>query len=231
MAILHRFAPVVEEASIDEAYFDLSFAGSFEAAADICRQIKREIQEKERLTGSIGLGPNKLIAKIASDFQKPDGLTVVTAEEAENFLAPLPVRKIPGIGPKTEKSLARLGIKMVRDLKRFSRQELQRGSASGARNSTSVSGAATRAPWWWNGSPSPWASRRPLHRFPGCCTSSSPASGSCAMRSSKGLQAEGFQTYRTVVLTVRFADFDTKSRSRTLPSPLRLARASCASKP
>ncbi len=65
-----------------------------------------------------------MVAKIASDFQKPDGLTVVTPEEAEDFLAPLAVRKIPGIGPKTEQSLARLGIKTVKDLKRFTPEEL-----------------------------------------------------------------------------------------------------------
>ena len=83
MSVLRRFAPVVEEAGIDEAYFDLSFAGTYEAAAEICRQIKQEIKSREGLTASIGLGPNKLVAKIASDFQKPDGLTVVTAETAQ----------------------------------------------------------------------------------------------------------------------------------------------------
>jgi DNA polymerase IV (DinB-like DNA polymerase) len=102
MEILRRHAPLVEEASVDEAYFDLSFAGSVDAAVTICRKIKEEIQAREQLTGSIGLGPNKLVAKIASDFRKPDGLTVVTAEQAEDFLAPLPVRKIPGIGPNSE---------------------------------------------------------------------------------------------------------------------------------
>ena len=125
MAILHHYAPVVEAAGIDEAYFDLSFTGSYDRAADLARQIKAEILAQERLTASIGIGPNKLIAKIASDFQKPDGLTVVTQAEAEDFLAPLAVRKIPGIGPKTEQSLARLGIKTVQDLKRFSPEELQ----------------------------------------------------------------------------------------------------------
>ena len=148
MAILHRHAPVVEEASIDEAYFDLSFAGSLAQAADICRQIKREIKDEEQLTGSIGLGPNKMVAKIASDFQKPDGLTVVTAEEAEDFLAPLPVRKIPGIGPKTEQSLARLGIKTVQDLKRFTAGGTAREVRQvGPGRSMSGFGAATTAPW------------------------------------------------------------------------------------
>ena len=66
-----------------------------------------------------------MVAKIASDFQKPDGLTLVTPEEAEAFLAPMAVRKIPGIGPKTEQTLARLGVRTVQDLKRFTPEELQ----------------------------------------------------------------------------------------------------------
>jgi DNA polymerase IV (DinB-like DNA polymerase) len=88
MAILHHYAPVVEEASIDEAYIDLSFTGSYDRAAALARQIKAAIVDQERLTGSIGIGPNKMVAKIASDFQKPDGLTLVTEEEAEAFWPP-----------------------------------------------------------------------------------------------------------------------------------------------
>ena len=219
MAILHRFAQVVEEASIDEAYFDLSFAGSVEAALEICRQIKREIKAEEQLTGSIGLGPNKLVAKIASDFQKPDGLTVVREDEAEDFLAPMAVRKIPGIGPKTEKYLAGLGIKVVQDLKRFSAADLQKMFGK------------------WG--PELYERLRGRHFSP-LVTEWEPKSvgeqetfGQDTLDLNfiftrlwvmchgvfKRVQAEGFQTYRTVVVTVRFADFDTKSRSHTLSEP------------
>src|SRR5256886_6760641 len=125
MAIIRSLAPVVEEAGIDEAYADLSFSGSYEKAEAVCRDIKQAIRDRERLTASVGIGPNKLIAKIASNEKKPDGLTVVREEEAEAFLEPLPVRKIPGIGPKTEAELVRLGIRLVRDLKRLSRDALQ----------------------------------------------------------------------------------------------------------
>src|SRR3989338_962353 len=92
---------IVEEASIDEAYFDLSELGSYENAAEFCKKLKKEIFEKEKLTCSVGIGSNKLIAKIASDMQKPDGLTVVGADDektclelVERFLEPLPIRKI-----------------------------------------------------------------------------------------------------------------------------------------
>src|SRR5437016_1848796 len=117
MALLAPSADAFEEASIDEAYLDLSSLGSFEAAAEHARSLKREIDRREGLTCSVGIGPNKLVAKIASDFEKPDGLTVVRPAEAQEFLDPLPIRVIPGIGPKTEGLLHQRGIRTVRDLR------------------------------------------------------------------------------------------------------------------
>jgi DNA polymerase IV (DinB-like DNA polymerase) len=87
-------------------------------AEALARQIKREIYEKEKLTSSIGIGPNKIVAKIASDFQKPDGLTVVKEEESEKFLAPLPVRMLLWVGRKTEQKLKVIGITTIDDLAR-----------------------------------------------------------------------------------------------------------------
>ena len=85
----------------------------------LARKIKQEIKEKQSLTCSIGVGPNKLIAKIASDFQKPDGLTIVREEEVEKFLAPLPVRKLLWVGRKTEAKLKALGVNTIGDLARY----------------------------------------------------------------------------------------------------------------
>jgi nucleotidyltransferase/DNA polymerase involved in DNA repair len=219
MAILHRFAPLVEEASIDEAYFDLSFAGSYERATEICRQIKAEIKTREDLTASIGLGPNKLVAKIASDFQKPDGLTVVTAEEAENFLAPLPVRKIPGIGPKTEKSLARLGIKVVQDLKRFSVPELQEMFGKWGPELYERIRGRHESPLVVEWEPKSVGEQETFRTDSLDLPFIFTRLWVMCHEVFKRVKAEGFQTYRTVVVTVRFADFDTKSRSHTLPSP------------
>src|SRR3989449_6388533 len=117
MAILAPAGDAFEEASIDEAYLDLSSLGGFEAAVERARALKREIAEREGLTCSVGLGPNKLVAKIASDFRKPDGLTVVLPEEVQAFLDPMSIRVIPGIGPKTEAELNERGIRTVRDLR------------------------------------------------------------------------------------------------------------------
>jgi DNA polymerase IV (DinB-like DNA polymerase) len=88
-------------------------------AEALAKQIKREIREKERLTCSIGMGPNKLIAKTASDYQKPDGLTIVKEGEAEAFLAPLSARKLLWVGRKTEAKLKTMGINAIGDLARY----------------------------------------------------------------------------------------------------------------
>ncbi|MDP2650953.1 MAG: DNA polymerase IV, partial [bacterium] len=124
MATIQKHIPMIEEAGIDEAYGDLSFAGSYARAETICKEVKSEIKKKERLTISVGVAPNKFIAKIASGIKKPDGLAVIKENEAEEFLAPLSVRQIPGVGPKTEMLLQRKRIKLVKDLKKFSREEL-----------------------------------------------------------------------------------------------------------
>ena len=120
MAIARGYAGKFEQWGIDEAFLDVSGkVQDFVEAEALARQIKQEIKEKENLTCSIGVGPNKLIAKVASDFQKPDGLTVVREEEAEVFLAPLPVRKLLWVGRKTEAKLKALGVNTIGDLARY----------------------------------------------------------------------------------------------------------------
>ena len=115
MKIVAKYACVVEQTSIDEAYLDMSRYRSYKKRVKRGKILKRNT-EKERLTASVGIGPNKMVAKIASDIQKPDGLAVVLPARVVEFLAPLSVRKIHGIGPKTEKELARAGIHTIADL-------------------------------------------------------------------------------------------------------------------
>jgi DNA polymerase IV (DinB-like DNA polymerase) len=120
MEILRKYADKFEQWGIDEAFLDVtSKAKDYVEAEALARQIKREIYEKEKLTCSIGIGPNKLVAKIASDFQKPDGMTIVREDETEKFLAPLPVRKLLWVGRKTEQKLKAMGIKTIGDLARY----------------------------------------------------------------------------------------------------------------
>ncbi len=117
-AIYRDFTPWVQAVSIDEAYLDLTdHLGSFGSATAVAKEIRRRVREERGLTVSIGVGPNKLVAKIASDFDKPDGLTVVPPAKVAAFLAPLPVRRLHGVGPATERALAGLGVATVADLR------------------------------------------------------------------------------------------------------------------
>jgi DNA polymerase IV (archaeal DinB-like DNA polymerase) len=120
MAIARRYSCKFEQWGIDEAFLDVTDKVKDWAEAEaLARQIKVEIKEKQHLTASIGVGPNKLVAKVASDYQKPDGLTVVKEQDAEIFLAPLAVRKLLWVGKKTEAKLKPLGINTIGDLARY----------------------------------------------------------------------------------------------------------------
>jgi DNA polymerase IV (DinB-like DNA polymerase) len=120
MDIARKYADKFEQWGIDEAFLDVSARVKDYAEAEaLAKEIKREISEKERLTCSIGIGPNKLAAKIASDYQKPDGLTIVKEDEVEKFLAPLPARKLLWVGRKTEEKLKVMGITTIGDLARY----------------------------------------------------------------------------------------------------------------
>jgi len=218
MARLREYAPVVEAGGIDEAYFDLSFAGSYAGAAEICRRLKEEIKTREGLTASVGIGPNKLLAKIASDFHKPDGLTVVTPEAAEDFLEPLPVRKIPGIGPKTEALLARRGIKVIRDLKKFSAPELQEMLGKWGLNLYERIRGRHSGPLVEEYEPKSVGEQETFGEDTLDLQFIFPRLWDMCQEVWRRLLAEGFTNFRTVVVTVRFADFDTRSRSHTLPA-------------
>ncbi len=111
-SILRGFSDVIEDVGIDEAFLDISAIDNL--AEEISLGIKKGIKDETGLTCSIGIAPNKLIAKIASDMDKPDGLTIILAEDVMSVLNPLPVRKLWGIGPKTEKCLNDMGIETRR---------------------------------------------------------------------------------------------------------------------
>ncbi len=120
MEILRNYATKFEQRSVDEAYLDLQGkAEDFEDAKKIAENIKIEILAEEGLTCSIGLGPNKLVAKMASKVKKPDGLTIIKPEEVKGFLENQPVKKLFGIGPKTLEILEKYNINTIGDLAKF----------------------------------------------------------------------------------------------------------------
>ena len=123
MKILASYADTFQRVSIDEAFIGVT-VGDPEDAIETALDIKKEILTKERLTCSIGIGPNKLVAKIASDARKPDGLTVVAPDKVCEFLDPMPAKKIPGIGKKTGQALKDMGIETIRDLREYDARKL-----------------------------------------------------------------------------------------------------------
>lgn len=123
--IFERHTPLVEPLSLDEAYLDVTVElTGIPTATEAAETIRREIRNETNLTASAGVAPNKFLAKIASDWRKPDGLFVIKPHQIEAFLPPLPVRKLPGVGKATEAILIDMGIATVGDLQRFDEEKL-----------------------------------------------------------------------------------------------------------
>ncbi|MDV2481342.1 DNA polymerase IV [Methanoculleus sp. Wushi-C6] len=215
MAILSRHADRIEQVSIDEAYLDVSSAGSFPAARALAAAIKREVREEAGLTCSVGVAPGKAVAKIASDYEKPDGLTIVAPEEVAGFLAPLPVEKIPGIGRKTGEDLRQMGVLTVGDLARCDVQDLiSRFGRAGIQMHRLARGIDDREVRDRGGCRS--VSRETT--FDADTADPSTLSGTLldlAGDVAGTLAADGLRC-RTVTVKVRYRGFETHTRSRTL---------------
>ncbi len=118
--IFKRHTDLIEPLSLDEAYLDVTENKTgLPTATKVARTIREQIRDELHLTASAGVAPNKFLAKIASDWRKPDGLFVIQPEDLDEFLPPLPIGRIPGVGKVTEKRLAELGIKTVGDMRRL----------------------------------------------------------------------------------------------------------------
>lgn len=221
MKILSAHSPTIEQTSIDEAYINLSGCGSYKKARVLAQKIKNEIKKKENLTASIGIGPNKLIAKMASDMEKPDGLTVIPKNQIRKFLAPLSIRKIPGIGPKTEIKFTRLGVKTIEDIEKFSRAELEKlfgkwgldlyAKVRGTGSVKLIQESKRKS----IGEETTFSSDSLDIPF------ISVALKNLCIDVYGRFKVSEFSGFRTIVLKVRFADFTTKSRSKTFPGYIR----------
>ena len=221
-SILAKFSPIVEMTSIDEAYLDLGgterLHGPPLAAAD---NLLRTIMQSTALPCSGGLATTRLVAKVASDQAKPRGLLWVAPGMEARFLAPLPIRKIPGIGEITERALRALGIEIVEQLATHEQEQLERvfgqwGSAlyRKARGGDSYEFLIDAEP----------KSISHNHTF-GEDTNNVAEMESLlshlSQKASKRLREAGLSS-RTLTLTIRYAGFQTYTRSHTVPEPVRL---------
>lgn len=210
----------IEPVGMDEAYLDLSTLKSHEKAQEICQKIRTRIKEKEHLTASFGIGPNKLIAKIASDMEKPEGLTIITKKGALETIAPLPIRKIPGIGPKTEEKFKELGVETIEDLRKFSKEEM--GEMLGKWGLDLYEKARGR-------DSSPVVEEKPPPKSIGEQETFQEDTldpdfifkrlSELCQRVIERYKDSDFTSFKTVVVTVRFSDFQTKTRTQTLKEP------------
>lgn len=122
-SIIKEYSPLVESWGLDEAFLDVT--GSKKSAEEIAKEIKQRIKKELGLTCSIGIAPNKLLAKMASGMQKPDGLTIIRRKDVNEMLAPLPVSKLLWVGPKTTARLARMGVTTIGELRELPLKKLQ----------------------------------------------------------------------------------------------------------
>jgi DNA polymerase IV len=215
MALLGEFSPLVEPVSVDEAFVDLTGTASlFGPAPDAVWRIKQRIRAETGLTASAGLAANKFIAKIASDLRKPDGMVVVEPGREAEFLAPLPIERLWGVGKATAKSLAALGIATIGQLQRLSRATLvSRLGEHGADLHELAFGRDDRAVTPWT-APKSMGAETTFERDTDDRTRLHTTLRGQAERVARELRAAGVAASR-VTLKLRFADFRTITRSHT----------------
>ena len=218
-AVLREAADAIEPAGIDEGYLDLtSRCASFGDALEHARELQARILRETQLSASMGLASNKVVAKIATDFQKPHGLTAVTPGTEEAFLAPLAVRKIPGVGPKTEQHLTMMGITTIAQLAATPPNVLAREFGAWgprlAQLARGIDDAPVETGW----------ERKSVGGESTFAQDSHDADEWKAMvaglaRDAASALVEEGSLARTVTLKVRLSGFETYTRARTLATP------------
>jgi DNA polymerase-4 len=219
MSVLREFSPLVEPVSIDEAFLDLAGTESLHGPpAALAAAVKDRIHSRLRLTCSVGVAPNRFLAKVASDVDKPDGLTVIDPAQVPAFIERLAIEKVPGVGPKTQARLAGLGVHFLGDLRRFPLANLQAiFGAYGARLFDLARGI----------DPTPITPDAPGKSVSSECTleqdtRETTVLARCLLAQAEevaaALRHEGVMA-RTVVLKIKHADFRLATRRATLATP------------
>jgi DNA polymerase-4 len=216
-AAMKRVSPLMEDRGIDEAFLDITAIDR--PSEEIAHEIKRSIRAETGLTCSIGIAPNKLLAKMASELQKPDGLTIITAADLEARIWPLGVRSVPGIGPKTEARLAGTGVHTIGELAAISVETLVEhfGRSYGAFLHEAARGIDDD-PIVTHWEPKQRSRETTFQEDTGDWQTIARTIAGLARDVAEELREEGYQG-RTVGIKLRFADFETHTREKTLPAP------------
>lgn len=216
-SIFEYYTPLVEPISLDEAFLDVTGSQAlFGPAVDIGREIKTRIRERLGLVASVGVAPNKYLAKLASDLEKPDGFVVFTAEDAARRLADLPVRRLWGVGRQTQKRLARLGIYTFRDITAMPLEMLEARLGVHARRlknlALGIDERAVVADW----EAKSISNERTFSVDIADADELRDISDALAEKVSRRLRKDGLLAL-TVQIKARYTDFTTVTRALTLP--------------
>lgn len=212
--ILAEFSSTMEDVGIDEAFLDIS--STDKPSEEIAKGIKKRIREETGLTCSIGIAPNKLLAKIASDMQKPDGLTILTEADIENRIWPLPVRKLWGVGPKTEAYLKEMGIQTIGDLASLPLKKLTEEFGQSYGNYLyEASKGIDESPLVTHWEPKSMSRETTFQRDADNWQVMAKALAELTKEVVTGMKGEGYRG-RTVTLKIRFDNFKTYTRAKTL---------------
>lgn len=222
--VFHRYTPLVEPLSLDEAFLDVTTSQKlFGPSAIIGRRIKREIAEELKLIASVGVAPNKFLAKIASDLDKPDGFVAVDPDRVQEFLDPLPVGHLWGVGQVSQRALQRLGVNTIGALRKQPIAQLQQLFGKGGTHLWQLAhGIDNRAVV-------PDSQAKSLSHETTFATDVANLDVLRAwlleLTEQVGWRLRRYQLYgRTVQVKIRFADFKTITRARTLAEPTNITQ-------
>src|SRR5216117_36156 len=216
--VLRSHADILEHVSIDEAFLDVtSKVRGFDDALEYAARVKAAVREREGLACTIGVAPNKSIAKIASDLAKPNGLKLVRPEEVVTFLDPLPVTKISGVGTKTAELLERVGVRTIGELGRFPGAELKKILGKNSVWLWGIARGLEELPVEERPDPKSISVERTFDRDVSEWTVVRETLRDVAHNVFLRARAQG-ATFRTIGIKIRFEGFQTHLRERTLAS-------------
>ena len=216
-ATVRTFGDAVEQWGIDEAFLDVTArAGDWGHAWALAAELKDTVRSRHGVTCSVGVAPNKAVAKIASDFQKPDAITVVEPDRIEAFLAPIPVNRIQGVGRKTDVRLEALGIRTIADLAAYPKDRLQELFGSWAEHMGNIAHGIDGSPVQsWTGPPKSIGSETTFDDDTRDADIVGAVLRDLADAVHSQLEPEGL-VYRTVGIKVRFENFETHTAAKSL---------------